>query len=169
MLNLRLKTIPRFIFLFGRSWLTVCANQITTVLSCWLDSFPLCSVRHCMLSVSFQTVLCRGYYAVRSGLNTRIRNQTEQGQEDIGAAVIGCSHSQFFKHTSKDCGFSSTKITIGFRKCRCLCNRSERAKSSSASLIGIQNPGLCSTGSSSRIWIPVSKERKLLLLVPLHQ
>lgn len=71
-----------------------------------------------MLSVSFQTLLCRGHYAVRPGLNTRIRNQTEQGQEDGGLAIIGCSHSEFLQHTSKDCGFSPTRITVSFGKCR---------------------------------------------------
>lgn len=71
-----------------------------------------------MLSVSFQTLLCRGHYAVRSGLNSRIRNQSEQGQEDVGIAVISCSHSEFLQHTSKECGFSATKITISFGKCR---------------------------------------------------
>lgn len=71
-----------------------------------------------MLSVSFQTLLCRGHDAVRPGLNTRIRNQAEQGQEDVGVALIGCSHFEFLQHTSKDCGFSSTKITTGIGKCR---------------------------------------------------
>lgn len=71
-----------------------------------------------MLSVSLQTLRCRGHYAARPGLNTRIRTPAEQGQEDAGVALMGCSHFEFHQHTSKDCGFSSTKIIVSIGKCR---------------------------------------------------
>lgn len=64
-----------------------------------------------MLSVSVQTLLCRGYYAVRSGLNTRIRNQTEQGQQDVGAAVIrgDALILSFFNTPPRTVGFHQQK------------------------------------------------------------
>lgn len=64
------------------------------------------------------TVLSRGPDAVRSGLNTRIKNQAEQRQEDVAVALIGCSYFEFLQHTFKDSGFSSLKITTAFEKCR---------------------------------------------------
>ena len=123
MLNFMLKTILSFIFLFGRSWLTVCANKITTVFSYWLDSFLLCSVR-LLHAITFfpNTVLYRGPDVVRPGLNTRIRNQAEQRQQDVDVALIGCSHFEFLQHTFKDSGFSSSKITTALEKCRVCAN-----------------------------------------------
>lgn len=45
MLNFVLKTIVSFIFLFGRSWLTVRANKLTAAFSHRLDTLLLWSVR----------------------------------------------------------------------------------------------------------------------------
>lgn len=110
MLHFMQKTILSFIFLFGRSWLTVCANKITTAFSYWLDSFLLCSVR-LLHAINFfpNTVLYRGPYAVRSGLNARIRNRAEQRQGDADVALIARSYFEFLQHAFKDSGFSSSK------------------------------------------------------------
>lgn len=145
-----LKTILSFIFLFGRRWLTVCANKITTVFSYWLDSFLPCSVRLFHAITFFpNTVLYRGPYAVRSRLNTRIRNQAEQRQGSVDVALIGHPRFEFLQYTFRTLGFHHQKSqqllkNAGFVQMRL--EALQRAKSSPASLTSILNPRLCSTG-----------------------
>lgn len=97
------------------------------------------------------TVLYRGPYVVRAGLNTRIRNQAEQRKmqmlPSLDALVLSFSntpsrtlgfHHQKSQQLLKNAGFVQMRLEV-----------LQRAKSSPASLISILNPRLCSTD----IWL----------------
>jgi len=156
MLNFMLKTILCFTFLFGRSWLTVCANKITTVFSYWLDSSLLCSVKTITCHHFPNIALHRGPYAVRSGLNTSISIQAEQRQRDADVALIGHTHFEVLQAAFKDSGFSLPKITTVFGKRRVCANvagglTKGKEQSCFPDYSPKSQPGSWAYGSSSRI------------------
>lgn len=154
MLNFVLKTTLSFIFLFRRSWLTVCANRIPIAFSHWLDTLPLWSVR-LLHALNFcpNSVWYRGPCAVRSGLNTR-----EWRQEHVHVTLPG--HPHFWvspTHFSGTLGFHHQKSQELLKNAGFVQRRLEvsESKEHPAFLAGMLNP--------------ISKVREQFLFVLRHQ